>query len=655
MRPEDDITAVKGVGEKTAAGFNKLGITTIDSLIRYYPRAYIQYEKPVPLRDCIVGERQAVLCRVSGYAETKKGRRHVITSVTAEDSTGSIRMVWFNMPFIRSVIRRGETYVFVGTLKIKGAMRIMEMPEYFTHFAYQKQMSVLQPVYPLTAGVTNNSLKKAIGQCEEVIDSIEDKLSDDIRGEYGLMPVSEALHNVHFPKDRDTLAEAMKRLAFDEFLEFLTGIRKLRTEAAPNTCRITEEACLRLDAFTAGLPFSLTEGQRDAIEDIRSDMLSEHAMTRLVQGDVGSGKTIVAACAMYMAVLSGYQAALLVPTEVLAEQHYSDLSKLFKPFKIDVRLLTGAMTAAEKKAVYTAIDSGECNIVIGTHALIEDKVHFDSLGLVVVDEQHRFGVRQREKLVSKGRAMPHALYMSATPIPRSLAIIIYADMDISVIKELPRGRKRIKNCVVDVSYRPSAYAFIRGEVRAGHQAYVICPMVEDSEMMDGENVIDYSEQLREALGQGIRVAYLHGKMKDAEKNEIMKSFANRETDVLVSTTVIEVGINNPNATVMMIENAERFGLSQLHQLRGRVGRGDAQSYAIFINVKKSDTATERLKCLEESNDGFYIAEQDLKLRGPGELFGVRQSGDLNFRFADIYAYSDMLHAAQEVSLRLDNI
>ena len=364
---------------------------------------------------------------------------------------------------------------------------------------------------------------------------------------------------------------------------------------------------------------------------------------------MGSGKTVVAVMALLMNSVSGHQGALMVPTEVLAMQHFEDVCRMLRPYKLKVSLLTGSMTAKEKRQVYSDLKSGACDIVIGTHAIIQDSTEFKDLGLVVTDEQHRFGVKQREKLSEKGR-IPHILIMSATPIPRTLAIILYADMDISVIKDMPAERKRIKNCVVDTSYRPSAYKFIQQQIAEGHQAYVICPMVEENEITEAENVINYSDDLQRELGPSIKVAYLHGKMKEAEKKDILHSFVNKEIDVLVSTTVIEVGINNPNATIMMIENAERFGLAQLHQLRGRVGRGQAQSYCIFINVKKSKDSMERLKVLEDSNDGFYIASEDLRLRGPGDFFGIRQSGDMDFKIADIYNYSDMLRLAQDISL-----
>lgn len=651
MKLEDSIINIKGIGEKTAKSFNSLGIETVKDLILYYPRSYKTYTEPVSVSDTAEGDRVAVLCRIVTYVEVKKGRRYTITSLSAADSTGSVRMVWFNMPFLRNMFSKGQVYVFYGTIKYKGNMRVMEMPEYFTQMNYERAMSTMQPIYPLKAKITNNSITRAVRAVSSVISAIPEYLPEDVVRDRNLMSRSDAISEIHFPENEEKLRRAISRIAFDEFLEFLIKIRVLRESSVSETSShvITNEALVKKDAFISGLPFKLTAGQQNALDDIIKDMSSGYVMNRLIQGDVGSGKTIVAAISLLVNSISGYQGALMVPTEVLAVQHFDDLSKLFKPYKLTVRLLTGSMTIKEKRAVYEEIKTGKCDIVIGTHAIIQDSISFKNLGLVITDEQHRFGVKQREKLEEKGDS-PHVLVMSATPIPRTLAIILYADMDISVIKELPSGRKRIKNCVVGTDYRPSAYKFIKGQIDEGHQAYVICPMVEDNDTSDLENVMDYADELREVLGENVRIAFLHGKMKESEKNDILREFISHNLDVLVSTTVIEVGINNPNATVMMIENAERFGLAELHQLRGRVGRGNAQSYAIFINVKKSKESIERLKVLENSNDGFFIASEDLRLRGPGDFFGIRQSGEMNFKLADIYNHADMLRLAQDISI-----
>ncbi|MBP3718076.1 MAG: ATP-dependent DNA helicase RecG [Eubacterium sp.] len=656
MKLDDDIKIVKGIGDKTASLYGKLGINTVNDLITYYPRAYKTYSEPVPVKTTVEGDRVAVFCKVVTYVESHNGKRYNITSLSAADDSGSIRMVWFNMPFLKNKFHKGEEYIFYGVVKYTGNMRVMEMPEYFTEFQYQKTLKTMQPIYPLKAGITNNSITRSVKAVSSLVETYPDYLPDEVIRENGLMSRGQSLLQMHFPENEEKLKSAIKRVALDEFLGFLIGIRRLKEEIVKeeNSHKINEEARCKKDGFIAGLPFELTKGQKKAISDIETDMSSDHMMNRLIQGDVGSGKTVVAVAALLMNSISGYQGALMVPTEVLAVQHYEDICKMLKPYKLTVRLLTGSSTAKEKREILNELKSGICDIVIGTHAIIQDNVDFNSLGLVITDEQHRFGVKQREKLAEKGYK-PHVMVMSATPIPRTLAIIIYADMDISVINELPAERKKTKNCVVGTSYRPAAYNFIRKEVQAGYQAYVICPMIEENETTEAEDVINYTESLKQNLGGSVRVDYLHGKMKEDQKKEILHRFINKEIDVLVSTTVIEVGINNPNATVMMIENAERFGLAQLHQLRGRVGRGDAQSYAIFINVKQSKESMERLKVLEDSNDGFHIASEDLRLRGPGDFFGVRQSGDMNFKVADIYNHSDMLVLAQELSLKYPDL
>ena len=656
MKLDDDIKIVKGIGDKTASLYSKLGINTVNDLITYYPRAYKTYSEPVPVKTTVEGDRVAVFCKVVTYVESHNGKRYNITSLSAADDSGSIRMVWFNMPFLKNKFHKGEEYVFYGVVKYTGNMRVMEMPEYFTEFQYQKTLKTMQPIYPLKAGITNNSITRSVKAVSSLVETYPDYLPDEVIQKNGLMSRGQSLLQMHFPENEEKLKSAIKRVALDEFLGFLIGIRRLKEEIVKeeNAHKINEEARCKKDGFIAGLPFELTNGQKEAIRDIETDMSSDHMMNRLIQGDVGSGKTVVAVAALLMNSISGYQGALMVPTEVLAVQHYEDICKMLKSYKLTIRLLTGSSTAKEKREILNELKIGICDIVIGTHAIIQDNVDFNSLGLVITDEQHRFGVKQREKLAEKGYK-PHVMVMSATPIPRTLAIIIYADMDISVINELPAERKKTKNCVVGTSYRPAAYNFIRKEVQAGHQAYVICPMIEENETTEAEDVINYTESLKQNLGGGVRVDYLHGKMKEDQKKDILHRFINKEIDVLVSTTVIEVGINNPNATVMMIENAERFGLAQLHQLRGRVGRGEAQSYAIFINVKQSKESMERLKVLEDSNDGFHIASEDLRLRGPGDFFGVRQSGDMNFKVADIYNHSDMLVLAQELSLKYPDL
>ncbi len=652
MQFSDNITEVKGIGEKTAALFKKLGITTVSELIMTYPRRYLTYDSVVPLAECEEGERVSVMAIIVSYVEVKKFKSISLTTLTARDESGSMRVVFYNSPFLKNVFHKGQSFVFVGSVKKKNGMRTMEMPEYYTESDYERMTSVMQPVYPLTAGLSNKIFQKAVRSVAPLIMETEDYLPSFVKEEFSLKDRAKSLYDMHFPENQDELKESVKRIAFDEFYAFLYEVKLLRdiNSREVNTHRISSEVRYKLNEFITMLPFKLTNGQSQAVNDIYNDLSSGQVMNRLIQGDVGSGKTIVGAAALYMMVISGYQGALMVPTEVLANQHYEDLSGLFKSYNIRVELLTGHTPAKEKRHIYDRLKNKEIDIIIGTHALIQDKVEFANLGLVITDEQHRFGVRQREKLEEKGER-PHVLIMSATPIPRTLAIIMYADLDISVIKDMPEGRKPIKNCVVGTSYRKTAMGFISSQIKDGHQAYIICPMVEENEALDVENVTEYKERLISAFPENIRIEMLHGKMKDDEKTDILMRFRNREIDILVSTTVVEVGINNPNATVMMIENAERFGLAQLHQLRGRVGRGDAQSYCIFINSKKTEESMERLRVLEESNDGFFIASSDLKLRGPGDFFGVRQSGEMEFEIADIYNHADMLKLAQEAVLK----
>ena len=647
MKLSDPITSIKGIGDKTSEAFARLGIYTIDDLLHMYPRNYLSYGEVVAIKDTNIGERQSVLAVISSYVDVRKIRNLTLTNITVKDASGSLRITWFNSPFLRNTLHRGDTYVFVGIVKVKNGMRVMEMPEYYKQDVYANMRQEMQPIYSLTQGLSNKTVQKAIISTRELICQMDDYIPEELLHENNLMELSEAYENIHFPMNEVLLKNAIKRLAFDEFYRFIYDMGTIKKENAGAINRHVIVQGKAVSDFVSSLPYSLTKGQQQAIEDILADMGSNQVMNRLVQGDVGSGKTIVAAASLLACVKQGYQGALMVPTEVLAKQHYDEFVKLFAPQGIKVACLVGSTTIKQKRHIYDALMQGEIDILIGTHALIEDKVLYKDLGLVVTDEQHRFGVNQRKKLSSKG-SFPHTLVMSATPIPRTLAIIMYADLDISVISELPKGRKPIKNCVVGTNYRETAYRFIAQQVQEGSQVYVICPMVEESDTLDVTNVIAYADTLRSALPDTVRVELLHGQMKSDEKNRIMERFLQGEIDVLVSTTVIEVGINNPNATVMMVENAERFGLAQLHQLRGRVGRGKKQSYCILINGKENEESMERLRVLENSNDGFFIANEDLKLRGPGDFFGIRQSGEVLFMIADIYNHVDMLMLAQDV-------
>ena len=577
-----------------------------------------------------------------------------MTSVQVRDFSGVIRVIWFRMPFLRSTLSAGGVITLRGQVIRKKNGLVMEHPEIFYHSAkYEEKLHTLQPVYPLTAGLSNNMVMKAVRQALDGLDLSREILPEEIRHRYHLAEYNYAVRGIHFPEDKEVFYRARERLVFEEFLEFIVSLRKLKDENEKKENHFVIEHKAETERFISSLPYRLTDAQKKVWKEIELDMGSRYAMSRLIQGDVGSGKTIVAVLALISVGMNGYQGAMMAPTEVLARQHFESITKLFDTYQIPLKvgLLTGSMTAKEKKEAYARIEAGEVQVIIGTHALIQEKVHYKNLALAITDEQHRFGVRQRETFFEKG-SMPHILVMSATPIPRTLAIIIYGDLDISVIDQLPANRLPIKNCVVDTSYRETAYRFIKKQTAEGRQCYIICPMVEESEHLEAENVIDYTSMLQEEIGDDIVIDYLHGKMKQAEKDRIMERFSRNEIQVLVSTTVIEVGIDVPNATVMMVENAERFGLAQLHQLRGRVGRGKYQSYCIFMSGSKSKETKERLEILNKTNDGFKIASEDLKLRGPGDLFGIRQSGIMDFKLGDVFQDAKILQMANEAADQL---
>ncbi len=644
------LRTLKGVGEKTEKLLMKAGIADTEELLHYYPRNYDIYEKPENIADLKEGTVQAVSAAVCSGVYVNTVRRLQVISISVSDSTGRLPVVWFNASYLKSTLRRGSVFVFRGRLVKKQGKLQMEHPEIFTPAAYEEILHSMQPVYRLTAGLSNKTVIKLMRQILEDRFLQTEYLPEEIREKYSLADINYALNTIHFPENMEALLKARRRLVFDEFLLFILSVQLLKekTEEAEN--HFPMKKTWTTEQIIEELPYRLTSAQMNTWHEIERDLAGKALMSRLVQGDVGSGKTIIAFLAMILAGENGFQSALMVPTEVLARQHYESFQKLTEEHGLSIKavLLTGSNTAKEKRERYEQIRQGEASVIIGTHALIQEAVEYKCLGLVITDEQHRFGVKQREALAAKGNP-PNVLVMSATPIPRTLAIILYGDLDISVIDELPARRLPVKNCVVDSSYRPKAYSFIERQVKEGRQAYVICPMVEESEGLDAENVTDYTKKLRSALPGEIRVEYLHGKMKAKEKNRIMEEFARGEIQVLVSTTVVEVGVNVPNATVMMVENAERFGLAQLHQLRGRVGRGEHQSYCIFIQGNKEETTSKRLEILNKSNDGFYIAGEDLKLRGPGDLFGIRQSGSMEFRIGDIYNDAGILKEASEAA------
>lgn len=649
----ESLRTLKGVGEKTEKLFQKIGISDTESLLRYYPRNYDEYEMPADIADLKEGTVKAVSAAVCSGVYVNPVRGKQVVSITACDSTGRISITWFNASYLKNTLKKGSVFVFRGRVIRRQGKLQMEHPEIFTPAAYEGILHSLQPVYGLTAGLSNKTIVKLLHQLLKQQSLKSEYLPEEIREKYQLSDINYALRTIHFPQNMDELLVSRKRLVFDEFLFFILSVQLLKekTEEAVNLFPIKKT--WTTEQVIENLPYRLTSAQLNTWHEIERDLSGQSLMSRLVQGDVGSGKTILAFLAMILTFENGYQSALMVPTEVLARQHFEAFQTLVREQGLDIPvvLLTGSNTAKEKRLIYENIREGKTSVIIGTHALIQEAVQYRDLALVITDEQHRFGVKQREALATRGNP-PNILVMSATPIPRTLAIILYGDLDISVIDELPARRLPIKNCVVDTSYRPKAYRFIERQIREGRQAYVICPMVEESEGMEAENVLDYTKKLKDALPEDISVEFLHGKMKPKEKNRIMEEFAAGSIQVLVSTTVVEVGVNVPNATVMMIENAERFGLAQLHQLRGRVGRGEYQSYCIFIQGSQESTTSKRLEILGKSNDGFYIAAEDLKLRGPGDLFGIRQSGLMEFRIGDIYNDANILKNASEAAAQI---
>lgn len=643
-----ELIKIKGVGEKTVALLNKLGINDSDELLRYYPRNYDIYEKPILIEDIDNKLIVAIDGVVTKNIEIKHMKNLTVVTTNIKDANNKmIKVTWFNMPFLRSTIKYSMRFIFRGRINRVNGIPVMEQPEIFTMAKYEEKLNSMQPLYGLTKGITNNQISKIINNLLEV-KTITDYLSDDYKAKYDLCDMDYAIRNIHFPKDFECMAAARKRLVFDEFFAFIYKMKMLKAKEIQVVNQYIINNFQMSDSIIENLPYSLTSAQRKVINEIRSDISGEYVMQRLIQGDVGSGKTIVAFLTMIDFAAAGLQSVIMAPTEVLASQHYEDMINLLEENDLDYKvvLLTGSLTAKQKHIAYDMIESGEARLIIGTHAAFQEKVVYNNLSLVVIDEQHRFGVVQRSLLMEKG-LKPHVMVMSATPIPRTLAIILYGDMDISVIDELPANRLSIKNCVVTKEYRPNAYRFIEKEVHSGRQAYIICPMVEESDTLEAENVIDYADNLSKILPDDIKVSYLHGKMKSDLKNEIISKFEKNEINVLVSTTVIEVGINVPNATIMMVENAERFGLSALHQLRGRVGRGKYQSYCIFVSASQNKEKLDKLNILNKSNDGFYIASEDLKLRGPGDFFGIRQSGDIGFEMSDIYTDAKILKNAEK--------
>lgn len=645
----DPVTILKGVGPTKAKQFATLNIFTLEDLICHFPRGYEDRTRLTTIDKLEPDKPACFKAMVMNTPRTSHIRKGLdITKVQVADCTGRLTLTFFNQKFTTEQLQYGKEYIFYGAVSGDFIGYNMTSPVFEVLDSQPVVTRRVLPIYPLTAGLSNAAMLKAVRQALAICDPPQEVLPESVRWQYGILPAERAYYAIHEPTSMEEAEMAKKRLIFEEFFVFSAGLSLMR--AARAGTKTPPYKNIALTEFTAALPFALTGAQSRAIDEICVDLQRGTPMNRLVQGDVGSGKTMVAAAAAYLAVKNGKQAALMAPTEILAEQHYHSLSKLLSPMGVRVTLLTGGLTAKNKKLTRQAIEQGETDLIIGTHALVSDNTVFRDLGLVITDEQHRFGVAQRSKLSAKG-ADPHLLVMSATPIPRTLALLMYGDLEVSILDELPPGRQSIDTFLVGESYRARINAFIRKQVAEGHQCYVVCPAVEENDELDLKAVTVWAETLQQTVFPDLRVALLHGQMKSAEKEAMMAAFARKEADILVATTVIEVGVDVPNATLMVIEDADRFGLSQLHQLRGRVGRGDAKSFCILTSHNKNPETLQRMKAFCKTTDGFKIAEEDLRLRGPGDFFGARQSGMPVFRVASLSCDLQTLKQAQQASSR----
>ena len=654
MLLNNPVTDLKQIGPQRAEKLEAMGIITLRDLIEYFPRTYEDHSQIKKIGELELEQTETFYGRISLMPENVRWGRMVITKTKAEDETGTVPLVWYNQGYMKNNLQVGQTYLFTGKLKKnKQGRKEISNPAYERpEGGVFSSGGRIIPVYTLPSGVSQKFFRSWIeAALHEIYDVLYDFMPLEIKKEYQLCDRSYAIENIHFPKDRESFFLARKRLVFEElFLLQLALFRlKSRTEEGKEGIRLQNSH--GEDALLQVLPFSLTQAQKRVLEEIKKDMTSGKTMNRLVQGDVGSGKTAVAMAAAFLVIQNGYQSALMAPTEVLAQQHFETFQAYFAPFQIETVLLTGSMTKKERQLALEKILSGEASMIIGTHAVIQEAVRFHNLGLVVTDEQHRFGVRQRSQFMEKGDN-PHVLVMTATPIPRTLALILYGDLDISVIDQLPPGRQEIQTIPVTSQYRQRIYRFIEKEIQKGRQAYIVCPMIEESSSVEAEDAVGYAEKLRLEVFPDFQIGCLHGKMKPKEKQEIMEGFSQGKIQILVSTTVIEVGIHVANATIMLIENAERFGLAQLHQLRGRVGRGNEKSYCILICDSKGKVARQRMKTMKETTDGFVISEMDLKLRGPGEFFGTKQHGLPELKIANLYQDMAILKEAQTAAQKI---
>ena len=646
MNLQDKVDTIKGVGTKKAQLLKNMKVETIDDLLHLFPRKYedrrsVSYIMEAPFDRDVLIQGKVVTKQLKGNPYNKKTPLRVLV----EDSSANLEVLFFNGKYLANYFQTGETYTFFGKISLNNGRRQMAHPE-FHKVGDKEDVRGIFPVYPLTEGMTQNTIRKLIRDTLDLCSTSEEWLSPEVVSKYNLCSPSYALKNVHFPTDERQVKEARYRMVFEELLLLQTGLFYIKKgkSAAGEGIAIKD---LSVDDFTSRLPFELTKGQKKVWEDIEKDLCSDRPMNRLVQGDVGSGKTIVAQLAMYKAVKSGFQAVMMAPTELLAKQHFSSLKRDFEPLGIRVDLLCSSMKTKEKQDVLDKLERGETNILVGTHAIIQPNVVFNNLGLVITDEQHRFGVNQRTLLAEKGQN-PNVLVMTATPIPRTLAVILYGDLDISIIDTMPVGRKPIKTFQRNEDSRDAIYEFVESQIKEGRQAYVVAPLIEESESIDCHSAQELFEELTSKYPV-LTVGLVHGTMKQEEKDMVMERFAAGDIDILVSTVVIEVGIDVSNATVMVIENCERFGLAQLHQLRGRVGRGKHQSYCILVCGKESKIANQRNEIMVNCSDGFTIAEEDLKLRGPGEVFGTRQHGVPELNISDLVKHVNILEDVKDVA------
>ena len=646
-RLSDPITILKGIGPSKAKQFENLNIFTLRDLICHFPRGYEDRTRLVTISDLEADRPACFKAMVMNTPRTAHIRKGLdMTKVQLADHTARLNVTFFNNRYVTDQLQYGKEYIFYGTINGDFSGYAMTNPTFESLDSPPVTTRRVLPIYPLTAGLSNAAVLKAVNQALAICDVPEEIIPEDVRRQYGILPAERAYYAIHQPASMEEAELAKRRLVFEEFFIFSSGLSLLRASRAGKTA--VPYTNTNLQPFFAALPFELTGAQKRAIAEISADVSRGVPMNRLVQGDVGSGKTMVAAAAAYLSANNRRQAALMAPTEILAEQHYQSLCKIFCPLGLRVALLTGSMKEKEKRLVREAIAAGEIDLAVGTHALLTDATVFADLGMVIADEQHRFGVAQRSRLSAKG-SNPHVLVMSATPIPRTLALIMYGDLDVSILDELPPGRQAVDTFLVGESYRARINAFLRKQVAEGHQCFVVCPAVEENEELGIKSAEVWAETLQKTVFPDLRVLLLHGQMKGAEKEAVMAAFAAGEGDILVATTVIEVGVDVPNATLMVIEDADRFGLSQLHQLRGRVGRGGAKSYCILTSHNRNAETLQRLKALCKTTDGFRIAEEDLKLRGPGDFFGARQSGLPTFRVADLSFDLQVLKDAQAAS------